>query len=78
MTCQELADHLADYVSGELTVDVRELFRLHLNGCRPCVVVVELYELTIRITKALPKADPLPPALEARLRAAISDGHGRL
>lgn len=71
MTCQELADHLGDYVSGELTVEVRERFRLHLTGCGSCVVVVEQYELTIRISKALPKADPLPPALEARLRAAV-------
>lgn len=71
MTCVELADLLADYVSGELTVEVRERVTVHLCSCRRCVVVVEEYQITIRVTRALPKCEPLPAGLEARLRQAV-------
>jgi anti-sigma factor RsiW len=71
MTCDELADQLADYVAGRLMVEALEVFRGHLTRCPDCMLVVEQYEVMIRITRALPKCEPLPPALEARLRTAV-------
>jgi hypothetical protein len=74
VTCDELADLLPDYVAGTLTVAVLDVFRLHLCECCGCVVLVEQYTFTIKVSRALPKAEPLPAALEARLRAAVAAG----
>jgi hypothetical protein len=35
------------------------------------VIVLEEYRLTIRLTKALPKCEPLPTAFEQRLRVTL-------
>jgi anti-sigma factor RsiW len=71
MTCRELAEHLLEYVAGELAADQRAYLEEHLRDCPPCVVYLETYELTIRITRRLPPCEPLPPDLEQRLRAAL-------
>lgn len=72
MTCTELMDALADYVSEELVVEVRETFRLHIDGCPKCGPYVATFTHTIKVSRALPKCGPLPPALEARLRKALA------
>ena len=72
MSCEELVGLLLDFVGGELTPEQRAMIEQHLCGCPPCVRHVEEYHLTIRVTRLLPKHDPLPPALEARLRAALA------
>ena len=73
MTCEELVDLLLDFVGGEVTPEQRAVIEQHLCGCPPCGRHVEEYSLTIRVTRLLPKSDPLPPALEARLRAALAE-----
>ncbi len=73
MTCEELVDLLIDFVGGDLEAAQRTALEQHLCGCKTCVVSVELYKATITVTRALPRCEaPLPPAVEARLRAAIS------
>jgi anti-sigma factor RsiW len=62
---------LLDFVDGTLAADAEYEFRTHLCGCPPCCVYLETYETTIRITRALPKDDPLPPEFERRLRAMV-------
>jgi anti-sigma factor RsiW len=69
MTCRELADILIDYVDGELATSEAERIREHLNECPPCVVYLQTYQLTIRLTRRLPAAEP-PAELLERLRAA--------
>ena len=73
MTCEELVGLLLDFVGGDLSPEQRAAIEQHLCGCPPCVRHTEEYRLTIRVTRLLPKADPLPPALEARLRAALAE-----
>jgi anti-sigma factor RsiW len=73
VTCEELVGLLLDFVGGDLSPEQRAAIEQHLCGCPPCVRHVEEYRLTIRVTRLLPKADPLPPALEARLRAALAE-----
>jgi predicted anti-sigma-YlaC factor YlaD len=48
LTCRACADFLADYLSGELAVDVRTLFDVHLDRCRNCRVYLEQYAAVIR------------------------------
>jgi anti-sigma factor RsiW len=72
VSCEELVNLLLDFVGGDLTPEQRKEIEQHLCDCPPCVQHVEEYRLTIRVTRLLPKADPLPPAVEARLRAALA------
>ncbi|MBA4063792.1 MAG: hypothetical protein C0501_08785 [Isosphaera sp.] len=72
MTCAELAEALHDYVGGDLVLAVHETFEVHVAGCPECGALVRTYRYTVRLAAALPKCGPLPPAVEARLRAALA------
>ena len=72
MTCRELVELLIDFVSDELPAEHRQRVEQHLRRCPPCVAYLDSYQVTIRLTKQLP-CEPLPPELEARLRAALQD-----
>lgn len=65
MTCCELAHHLLDHVEGALAEDLRRQVEEHLRECPPCVVFVETYQITIRLSRRLPCAD-LPEHLRRR------------
>jgi anti-sigma factor RsiW len=71
INCRELVELLIDFVSEELEAERRALVERHLGECPPCAVYLETYRMTIRVTKALPKAVPLPPELERRLLEAL-------
>jgi anti-sigma factor RsiW len=73
MTCEELIGHLADYLDGELIVEKRHLFELHLCGCPNCVVFLETYTFTVKVGKKLPKTGPLPDRLKARLEKVLKE-----
>jgi anti-sigma factor RsiW len=49
MTCRELSDFLADYVAGELPVEVSVEFNGHLQRCPECHVFLEQYKVTIHL-----------------------------
>ena len=51
MTCRELIEFLADYLSGELPAEERRLFEEHLAECPACLTYLETYEATIRLGK---------------------------
>ncbi len=70
MTCAELMDALVDYLSEELVVEVRETFKLHIDGCPKCGAYVATYTHTVKVSRVLPKCG-LPPAFEARLRKLL-------
>jgi hypothetical protein len=76
VTCEELVDLLVDYVDGGLSEEQVDAIKQHLCGCQPCVASVELYQVTIKVSRALPKVEPLPPAFEARLRAVLGTQGG--
>jgi anti-sigma factor RsiW len=66
-----LLNLLHDYVGGELIVESRQTVEVHIAGCERCGIIVHSYSHTVRVARALPKCGPLPPAVEARLRAVI-------
>jgi anti-sigma factor RsiW len=71
VTCQELLDILHDYLDGELVVEQRQTVELHMTGCKDCTIRIETYRHTVRLARALPKCDKLPPPVEERLRKAL-------
>jgi len=68
--CNRLCEMLFEFVSGELPEEHRRMFEEHLRACPPCVVHVETYQVTIRMSRDLP-CQPLPAELEQRLRAML-------
>ena len=72
ITCRELVEQLLDYVGEELGPEHRERICEHLGKCPPCVALVETYQLTIQLSRKLPRT-PLPAALQARIRAALGE-----
>ena len=57
MTCREFAGFMADYLSGELSADVRARFEQHLNVCSNCVKYLAGYADTIALGRAAFKDD---------------------
>jgi hypothetical protein len=70
MTCRELVEHLLDFVAEELSPEHRERICEHLCNCPPCGVLVQTYQITIRLSRQLP-SHPLPPRLQERLREVL-------
>jgi len=66
-----LLDILHDYLDGELVVEQRQTVELHMTGCKDCTIRIETYRHTVRLARALPKCDKLPPTVEERLRKAL-------
>jgi anti-sigma factor RsiW len=52
VTCREFADFMADYLSGELSADVRASFDRHLVLCANCQRYITSYEETVKLGKA--------------------------
>ncbi|MBL8879086.1 MAG: zf-HC2 domain-containing protein [Phycisphaerales bacterium] len=51
ITCKELADFLADYVSNELRPEQLAEFERHMRVCPPCVAYLNTYRQTITLGK---------------------------
>jgi anti-sigma factor RsiW len=71
VTCKELLELLNDYVGEELVVEQRQTVEFHMTGCKDCTIRVETYRTTVRLARALPRCDRLPPPVEERLRKAL-------
>jgi len=71
VTCKELLDILHDYLDGDLVVEQRQTVEVHVSGCKDCTIRIETYRHTVRLARALPKCDKLPPSVEERLRKAL-------
>ena len=75
MTCREVADFLADYLSGTLAADTRAQFDRHLSVCPNCRAYLATYRATIALGRrafAIPDADA-ETEVPAELVSAILD-----
>ena len=51
MTCQELIDFIADYLSNELPEDQRRVFEQHIQVCGPCRKYLGAYRKTVEVAR---------------------------
>lgn len=51
MTCREVIDFLADYLSAELPAAQRVAFDEHIAGCEACVAYIKSYEQAVELGK---------------------------
>ena len=71
MTCRELFGRLSEYVDGELSQEICEEIRRHMEGCDPCVAFAKTLKKTAEMCRRLP-SQPMPPEVAADLRAALA------
>jgi anti-sigma factor RsiW len=69
--CEQLAQLLFEFVSGDLPPECRHLLEEHLKTCPPCYIHVQTYRVTITLTHKLP-SQAMPPDVERRLRDALA------
>ena len=75
MTCRELAEFIADYLSGEIPVAVRAMFEQHLSRCPNCRNYLAAYKTTIELGRhAFDDLDGQVPATvpEGLVRAILA------
>lgn len=75
MTCRELADFLADYLSGDLPAGPRAEFEQHLSCCPNCRQYLADYRATIELGRRafLDEAADVPAEVPEGLVKAILD-----
>ncbi len=71
MTCRELFERLSEYVDGELSQEICEEIRRHMDGCEPCVRFAKTLQKTAELCHRLPSR-PIPPEVAADLRAVLA------
>jgi len=69
-TCQDILDHISDYVDGELEVTLCAELETHLAGCRNCRVMVDTVRKTITLYHSQAPAE-LPSGVEERLHKVL-------
>ena len=70
-TCRELFERLSEYVDGELSQEICEEIRRHMDGCEPCVAFAKTLKKTAEMCRRLP-SKPIPADVAADLRALMS------
>jgi hypothetical protein len=53
MTCRAFLEQLDDLVADTLPPELRSQADDHLRICPPCVIVMQTYQVTIRLTRQL-------------------------
>jgi predicted anti-sigma-YlaC factor YlaD len=51
LTCQDVAEFVADYLANELGTRARILFEEHLAECPDCVTYLRSYSDTVRLAR---------------------------
>jgi anti-sigma factor RsiW len=77
LTCHALADSLADYFAGELSLNERSVFEGHLAECLDCVPYLRSYAETMRLARDAYRGDPVPPSVPEELVRAILEARAR-
>ncbi len=71
MTCRELFERLSEYVDGELSEEICQEIRKHMDGCDPCVNFAKTLKKTADLCRRLP-SQPIPPEVASELRAFLA------
>jgi anti-sigma factor RsiW len=71
MTCRELFERLSEYVDGELSQELCQEIRKHMDGCDPCINFAKTLKTTAELCRRLP-SKPIPPEVAADLRSFLA------
>jgi anti-sigma factor (TIGR02949 family) len=70
ISCKDLIDELGDYLDEELAPGLRRELEEHLRACRPCQVVADSAQRTVKIVTGC-RSFELPAKLSAKIMARI-------
>jgi anti-sigma factor RsiW len=73
MTCRDVREHLADLSRGHLPAELAGDLRAHLVGCPACSEVFRGEEQFRALVRGYAPRFTAPPALQARIQAALRD-----
>lgn len=73
--CDDAVHQLYEFIDGELTDATRLAIKRHLDDCSPCLSAFD-FEAELRVVIASRCKEEVPPALRARIAAAIRDASG--
>jgi len=60
ITCQEFADFLSDYLSGEVTGREQRVFDAHVEACPPCRDYLSTFRKTVELGRMVCSNDEAP------------------
>jgi anti-sigma factor RsiW len=60
MTCQQLTDFIADYLSGQLSTGQRQAFERHIDVCATCRRYIDSYRKTMEVARRVESSAPEP------------------
>jgi hypothetical protein len=70
LSCKELVDLVTDYLEAALSLEQRERFDVHLEGCVGCEMYLEQMRLVIAVAGRLVE-DDVPAEAAQELREAF-------
>jgi anti-sigma factor (TIGR02949 family) len=73
MTCRDVREHLTDLSRGHLPAELAADVRAHLVGCPACSQALQGEEQLRALVRGHAPRYTAPPALQARVRAALRD-----
>jgi anti-sigma factor (TIGR02949 family) len=65
--CKEAAEHLYEYLDGELTPESEAEVRSHLEDCAPCFKLVGFEDKYLQFLRARARAHKAPDHLKKRI-----------
>lgn len=74
LTCQEVLDHLADYLDEEAQAELRAQVELHAGQCRHCQIEIDTLRRTIMIYRSETRVF-LPQPLSDKLNSALQQAY---
>ena len=67
MKCRECVEHLYEYIDRELTPELEQEIRAHLEDCPPCDDHYDFETLFLKFVRVRCQAQGAPPALRRRI-----------
>jgi anti-sigma factor (TIGR02949 family) len=71
INCEQALAHLDDYLKRELTEEMVEEVRRHLDRCRPCLRHARFEENFLRMLETRARAEICPVEVRARILKAL-------
>jgi anti-sigma factor (TIGR02949 family) len=73
MNCRECVEHLYEFLDREVTPELEQDIRRHLEECPPCEEQFDFEALFLRFLKARCQSQGAPPELKRRLLRELFD-----
>ena len=73
MDCRDCVEHLYEYLDRELTPELEQEIRAHLESCPPCGEYHDFEDLFLKFLKARCQAQGAPATLKHRILEQLFD-----